>query len=124
MDDGCIITYEFLIDGMTCVACSSAIENGLKSEFKDRGLVHNEKEGYSISVILLVHKLKISFYKSAIIKFNIDKDKIISEVEDLGFGAELLNTYEFDANKSLNSSRSVRSDAPGLEDQKPVLNIK
>jgi hypothetical protein len=107
---------------MTCVACSSAIENGLKSEFKDRGLVHNEKEGYSISVILLVHKLKISFNKSASIRFDIDKDKIISEVEDLGFGAELLNTYEFDANRSLDSSRlfdSARSIPVDLENARP-----
>ena len=34
-----MVTFEFLIDGMTCVACSSAIENGLKIEFKDKGLI-------------------------------------------------------------------------------------
>ena len=92
------MTFEFLIDGMTCVACSSAIENGLKIEFKDKGLVCNDKDEYSLSVILLVHKLKISFYKSQMLQHNIDKDKIISEVEDLGFGASILNTYEFDDN--------------------------
>jgi hypothetical protein len=27
---------------MTCVACSSAIENGMKNEFKDKGLVCDE----------------------------------------------------------------------------------
>lgn len=51
---------------MTCVACSSAIENGLRIEFKDKGLVANEKGDYEINVILLVHKMKISFYKKAI----------------------------------------------------------
>lgn len=60
------VTFEFLIDGMTCVACSSAIENGLKIEFKDKGLVSNENGEYEINVILLVHKMKISFYKKAI----------------------------------------------------------
>ena len=52
-----IITYEFKVDGMTCVACSSAIEKGLTEAFKDHGLVE-------ISVILLMHKMKISFQKS------------------------------------------------------------
>lgn len=37
--DEAIIVYKFKVDGMTCVACSSAIEKGLTSEFKDRGLV-------------------------------------------------------------------------------------
>jgi hypothetical protein len=71
-DSSCIVTYEFLIDGMTCVACSSAIENGLKIEFKDKGLVCNDRDEYSINVILLVHKLKISFYKSTMLKFSVD----------------------------------------------------
>jgi hypothetical protein len=53
-----------LIEGMTCVACSSAIENGLGIQFKDKGLE-------SLSVILLVHKLKISFYKSMATKSGI-----------------------------------------------------
>ena len=66
MGDECKVTFEFLIDGMTCVACSSAIENGLKIEFKDKGLVSNENGEYEINVILLVHKMKISFYKKAI----------------------------------------------------------
>lgn len=104
-----MVTFEFLIEGMTCVACSSAIENGLKNEFKDKGVVGDEKDGYEINVILLVHKMKISFYKSAIKQYNIDAKQIASEVEELGFGAEHINTYEFDINQSLSSSRSIRS---------------
>jgi hypothetical protein len=63
--------YEFSIDGMTCVNCSTAIENGLTIEFKNKGLlVENEDElnmkkdaaiRYGINVILLMHKMKISF---------------------------------------------------------------
>ena len=34
-----MIVYEFKIDGMTCVACSGAIERGLTIEFKGKGLV-------------------------------------------------------------------------------------
>lgn len=32
------IILEFKIDGMTCVACSSTIENAMRSEFNDKGL--------------------------------------------------------------------------------------
>ena len=74
---------------MTCVACSSAIERGLNTEFKGKGLV----EG-SLSVILLMHKMKLSFYKEEAQKNNVDSMKIVDEVEELGFNATLLNTYE------------------------------
>ena len=33
------ISYEFQIEGMTCVACSSSIEKGMILAFKDKGLV-------------------------------------------------------------------------------------
>lgn len=122
-----MVTFEFLIEGMTCVACSSAIENGLKNEFKDKGVVGDEKDGYEINVILLVHKMKISFYKSAIKQYNIDAKQIASEVEELGFGAEHINTYEFDINQSLSSSRSIRSSRGkqgDIENQKPQSSTK
>lgn len=35
------MTFEFKIDGMTCVNCSNAIEKGLTAAFKDKGLVVN-----------------------------------------------------------------------------------
>jgi hypothetical protein len=43
-NDNCIIKiedliiFEFKIEGMTCVACSSSIERGMKNQFKDKGL--------------------------------------------------------------------------------------
>ena len=60
-----VIVYEFKIEGMTCVACSSAIENGLSSEFKDKGLVPKEssEENTGVSVVLLMHKMRIAFHK-------------------------------------------------------------
>ena len=70
-----IIVYEYKIEGMTCVNCSSAIENGMINEFKAKGLVKAgegeemattgaaERQEFSVSVILLMHKMKISFYK-------------------------------------------------------------
>ena len=36
--DSLVIVYEYKIEGMTCVACSGAIERGLTYEFKDKGL--------------------------------------------------------------------------------------
>ena len=79
------VIYEFKIDGMTCVNCSNAIEKGLSSSFADKGLV---KDG--ISVILLMHKLKCIFYQEAASKSKVTPASIIEEVEDLGFGAELI----------------------------------
>jgi formylmethanofuran:tetrahydromethanopterin formyltransferase len=66
------IVYEFVIDGMTCVACSSAIERGLVAEFKDKGLV-DEK---SVNVILLVHKMKVTLFKSKAARYNVDSKRI------------------------------------------------
>jgi hypothetical protein len=42
--------YEFIIEGMTCVACSGSIENGIKIAFEGKGLI-------SCAVILLTHKM-------------------------------------------------------------------
>jgi Cu+-exporting ATPase len=84
-----LISYEFLIEGMTCVACSSAIERSLTIQYKDKGLD-------SLSVILLVHKLKITFFKQIASKNDIKPEDIINEVEDIGFGAQLLSTQEFE----------------------------
>ena len=46
---------------MTCVNCSNAIEKGLITEFKDKGLVF-EGDKPAVNVILLMHKMKIAFY--------------------------------------------------------------
>ena len=58
-DADTIIIYEFKIEGMTCVNCSSAIERGLTSEFKDKGLI---QEG--VNVVLLMHKMRVSLYNN------------------------------------------------------------
>ena len=63
-EDNETIVYEYKIEGMTCVACSSAIERGIKNEFKDKGLVYDEdQKRYMVNVILLLHKMKVTFYK-------------------------------------------------------------
>jgi len=41
-----------------------------------------------------MHKMKISFYKKIAQANKIDEKTVIEEVEDIGFGAELLNIYE------------------------------
>ena len=80
---------------MTCVNCSTAIENGLTMEFKNKGLVPKEDaENTGVSVVLLMNKMRIAFHKELAIKHKIDSNTIVSEVEDLGFGAELTNTHE------------------------------
>lgn len=89
------IEYEFKIEGMTCVACSGAIERGMKNEFSDKGLVFDDKtKTHAVSVILLMHKMKITFHKGKAEQSKVTPSKIADEVEDLGFGAELINTTE------------------------------
>lgn len=67
-------TSVFVITGMTCAACSGAIEKHLGSV-----------EGVSsISVSLLLHKANVT-YDLATIR----PRKIIEEIEDIGFDAEL-----------------------------------
>ena len=87
------MVFEYKIEGMTCVNCSSAIENGLKNAFSDKGLLETD----GVSVVLLMHKMRVQFYKNQIAIHNITPQKIADEVEDLGFGAELINTFEQEA---------------------------
>ena len=89
------IVYEYKIEGMTCVACSSAIERGIKNEFKDKGLVYDQdQKRYMVNVILLLHKMKVTFYKQKSQSFKVNGKLICDEVEDLGFGCQLVNTFE------------------------------
>ena len=74
---------------MTCVNCSNAIENGMISAFKDKGLIQID-EKYQVSVILLMHKMKITFDQATVDELDIKPQIIADEVEDLGFGAELV----------------------------------
>jgi len=83
------ITYEFKIEGMTCVNCSNAIEKGLVNAFKGKGLA-KEADGFAVSVILLMHKMRITFLKAEAHLHSATPDAIAAEVEDLGFGAKLV----------------------------------
>lgn len=98
--DSLVIVYEFKIEGMTCVACSGAIEKGLTFEFKDKGLI--EEQG--VSVVLLMHKMRVSLYKQKALLNKIDPVAIANEVEDLGFGAELIGTHEIEADAQSQAS--------------------
>ena len=74
---------------MTCVNCSTAIERGLTSEFKNKGLAH-ENDGFAVNVVLLMHKMRITFLKELAEANMVTPNVIVSEIEDLGFGAELI----------------------------------
>ncbi len=64
-----MIIFEFKIEGMTCVACSSSIERGMKNQFKTKGLKFDtNKNDYDVNVILLMNKMKITFEKQIMIK--------------------------------------------------------
>lgn len=75
----------FIISGMTCVACSTAIENAIRQDFKDKGLVE-------ANVILLTHKLKVVAYMNS--RHLISSQAISDSVEAIGFKAELFETSE------------------------------
>jgi len=79
----------------------------MRIEFKDKGLIveNDSKDKYAVSVILLMHKMKISFNSKIARQHSVDENKIISEVEELGFTAQLLNIYQlnFDINHNRNS---------------------
>lgn len=62
---------------MTCVACSSAIENALMAEFGSKGMEE-------CKIILLTHKMKVVIKKEA---FELmAPSRIVEEVEAIGFG--------------------------------------
>ena len=108
-----IVVFEFKIEGMTCVACSSAIERGLTFTYKDKGLVQDPEEPSSgVAVALLMHKMRISFFKEQLAYHKITAENIIEEVEDLGFGASLLNMFEI-SNKSEQGSIQVVDEETG-----------
>ena len=107
------LVFEFKIDGMTCVNCSTAIENGLTAAFKDKGLVQDPTQDNSgVNVVLLMHKMRITFFKDTSEIQGVTAESIASEVEDLGFGAELINRYEL-LGKSEQGSARGDDEAPG-----------
>lgn len=107
-----LIVFKFKVEGMTCVACSSAIEKGLTAAFKDKGLCQDpEVEASGVKVVLLMHQMRLTFFKDQVSEDL--ADKISSEVEDLGFGATLLEKFEMAAlSESMSSNRSAIGSQP------------
>jgi cation transport ATPase len=93
------IIYEFKIDGMTCVACSQSIESAMKREFGNKGC-------QTVVIALLTHKMRMEFDDVKMKEHEITAEKIIEEVEMIGFGAELLETI-------INNQRALRNDNKG-----------
>lgn len=108
--DGSTVIYEFKIDGMTCVACSSSIENAMRNEFEDKGLI-------TATIALLTHKMRIEFDLSKMQHFEITPEKILAEVESIGFGGELLDTI-------INNQIELRNNSFGDEDESDIIHRK
>ena len=103
-----MIVYEFKVEGMTCVACSSSIERGLTKKYQDMGLVLDENmESNGVKVVLLMHKMRISFYKHLAEEHKVTVQHIVEAVENIGFEAVFLNKFEIGASE-LGSQRSSR----------------
>ena len=77
------LTLEYKIEGMTCVSCSKAIENGMENEFRNKGLIKAQ-------IALLTHKMRIVFNAEIYNANQLNPDIIKEEVEMIGFNAELL----------------------------------
>lgn len=66
--------------------------------FKEKGLVPKEADkdknkAYEVDVILLMHKMKVTFDLNVANVNGVTGAKIAEEVEDLGFGAELIGEH-------------------------------
>lgn len=77
--------YEFAVEGMTCVACSSSIERQMKNKFGEKGLK-------SATVVLLTHKLTTTFAQNA--SGAPDSAEVCRAVHAIGFGCKLLKISE------------------------------
>jgi len=89
------IIVEFKIDGMTCVNCSTALENLMKSEFQSKGLK-------SVQVALLTHKMRVVFDMTKYREAQIKPCVIKGEIECIGFGAEMIEMIENDMEQLMN----------------------
>lgn len=101
-----LLCYELKIEGMSCVNCSTAIENGMINEFKEKGLIYQDDK-YQVSVILLMHKMKITFDQDLASAFEVDIRTVVEEVESLGFGAELITEHKYSEPKKDEQLRKV-----------------
>jgi cation transport ATPase len=90
---------EFKIDGMTCVSCSQTIEGSMESEFNPKGL----KE---VQVALLTHKMRLVFDLQLFRYHALSPELIASEVEMIGFTAELIEMIENDQEEMLRQMES------------------
>ena len=70
---------------MTCVACSQTIEGAMKNQFGKLGLIQCQ-------VALLTHKMRMEFSQAQAKKHKVTGERIVQEVESVGFGAELIET--------------------------------
>jgi hypothetical protein len=59
INDNIKVTFLFKVDGMTCVACSNAIEGAMRNEYKEKGLMLEQ-----FSLALMTHKMKLCFTKT------------------------------------------------------------
>jgi hypothetical protein len=89
-ESGIEVKFEFKITGMTCVACSGSIERLIDNEFTSKGLLKR-------NVGLLTHKMQLTFKQDAFISRKITPEMICSEIDDIGFGCELLSIVEVSA---------------------------
>jgi copper chaperone CopZ len=84
------VKFEFKLTGMTCVACSGSIERLITNEFGSKGLIEQH-------VGLLTHKMILSFKADAFITRKVTPEMVCSEIDDIGFGCELLSITEVSA---------------------------
>ncbi len=87
------VTEKFSITGMSCSACSSAVERGVQ---KLTG-VHDAQ------VSLLTNSMTVVFDEK-----NVSPDSIISAVVALGYGAELINENKKKEKKSTNEIKNMK----------------
>lgn len=69
------------------MACSRTIENAMTAEFFQKGML-------SCQIALLTHKMRIVFIYSEYDRHGLTPEMITSEVEMVGFSAELLELIE------------------------------
>ena len=98
-DEPTVSTTNLSIEGMTCGACTSAVEGGLEGVEGVR----------SISVSLLSERAAVEHDASVI-----TPEQIAEIIEDRGFGAAVLNTTTQGGNKKSSKRKSRASSKPKL----------
>ena len=96
-----VIEYEFAIEGMTCVACSSSIERLMHSKYDSQGMK-------SVAIVLLTHKMTATFDSNEDVE-RVNPEKICQSVLSIGFGCSLLRISE--SERSPSSSNNTHDDS-------------